>query len=379
MARGKRPRYMGPDEDLLIRCVGCGKVLNTETGVLASPDWYRYTRYVHYCKECQGAQFEDFKGLFGNCMAYVACCASYNIPFKPEAIPKQTQVDRDDWDMYLENLKMLDMDVTDNGEPAAFSDGVTDLSVIFDGKVPEHPVFAAGLTSGGVAEKLEGTRAQRKNWGLAYKTAEYKELDRLYGIYSSRYVESGIDEMMEFELRELCKLQLSFDQAMGADDPDSKKGKEIIGMMNTLQKNIKDRTQGSKNPTENQIDTVRAAMERAGLTRNGHIIPYKEMLERLQKDHPHYPLSHDMVDYMMLALTNTMRINEGMSELAELPVGLQFEPMFGELEPEMSEKERKLVEAVGLPPLKREKQNGRRTEMGPQDAPVGEERADGDP
>lgn len=363
----------------MIRCVGCGKVLNTETGVLASPDWYRYTRYVHYCKECQGAQFEDIKGMFGNCMAYVACCFCYNLPFVPEAVQKQKQVDRDDWDMYLENLKMLDMDVTDNGEPAAFSDGVTDLSVIFDGNIPEHPVFAAGLTSGGVAEKLEGTRAQRKNWGLEFKTAEYKELDRLYGIYSSRYVESGIDEMLEFDLRKQCKLQLSFDQVMNAGDVDSKKGKEIISMMKIVEASIKDRTQGSKNPTENQIDTVRAAMERAGLTRNGHIIPYKEMLELLQKDHPHYPLSHDMVDHMMLLLTNTMRTNEGMSELAELPVGLQFEPMFGELEAEMSEKERKLVEAVGLPPLKREKQDGRRTEMGPQDAPVGEKRTDGDP
>ena len=230
-----------------------------------------------------------------------------------------------------------------------------------------------------MAEKLEGTRAQRKNWGLAYKTAEYKELDRLYNIYSSRYVDSGIDEMLEFDLRRLCKLQLAFDQTMGTDDPDSKKGKEIISMMKIVEASIKDRTQGSKNPTENQIDTVRAAMERAGMTRNGHIIPYKEMLELLQKDHPHYPMSHDMVDYMMLLLTNTMRINEGMGELAELPVGLQFQPIFGELEPKMSEKERKMVEAVGLPPLKREKQDGRRTKMGPQDAPVGEERADGEP
>ena len=144
-----------------------------------------------------------------------------------------------------------------------------------------------------MAEKLEGTRAQRKNWGLAYKTAEYKELDRLYNIYSSRYVDSGIDEMLEFDLRRLCKLQLAFDQTMGTDDPDSKKGKEIISMMKIVEASIKDRTQGSKNPTENQIDTVRAAMERAGMTRNGHIIPYKEMLELLQKDHPHYPMSHD--------------------------------------------------------------------------------------
>ena len=96
-------------------------------------------------------------------------------------------------------------------------------------------------------------------------------------------------------------------------------------------------------------------------------------------DKAHYPMSHDMEDYMMLLLlNNTMRINEGMGELAELPVGLQFEPMFGELEPDMSEKERKLVEAVGLPPLKKEKQHGGKT-LGPEPAPVGEERQDREP
>lgn len=364
----------------MIRCVGCGKVLNTETGVLASPDWYRYTRYVHYCKECQGAQFEDFKGLFGNCMAYVVCCASYNIPFKPEAVPKQKQVDRDDWDMYLENLKMLDMDVTDNGEPAAFSDGVTDLSVIFDGKVPEHPVFAAGLTSGGVAEKLEGTRAQRKNWGLDYKTAEYKELDRLYNIRSSRYVESGIDETLEFDLRELCKLQLHFNQAMNGNDPDSKKGKEIMSMIKDMQKHIKEQVQTANGAGEIRIDTARVMLEQKGILRNGRIItPWPALLKVIINDKAHYPMSHDMEDYMMLLLlNNTMRINEGMGELAELPVGLQFEPMFGELEPDMSEKERKLVEAVGLPPLKKEKQHGGKT-LGPEPAPVGEERQDREP
>lgn len=77
----------------------------------------------------------------------------------------------------------------DNGEPAAFSDDMTDLSVMFDRKIPARPIFAGGLTTGGVAEKLEGTRAQRKNWGLSYKTAEYKELDRLIQRIFAQYQE----------------------------------------------------------------------------------------------------------------------------------------------------------------------------------------------
>lgn len=189
----------------MAHCVNCDTPLNIENGVLASPDWYGSTRFVHYCKECQKAQFEDFIDQFGADMAFVVCCAAYNLPFIPEAVPSRREADGANWEAYLEQLKLLDQDVTDNGEPAAFSDGMTDLSVMFDGKVPSRPMFAGGLTAGGVAEKLDGTRAQRKNWGLSYKTAEYKELDRLYGIQSKNYRDGGIDEELEFNLREICK------------------------------------------------------------------------------------------------------------------------------------------------------------------------------
>lgn len=43
-----------------IYCVNCGCGLNEEEGVLASPDWYEDTRFVHYCRDCQQKQFEDF-------------------------------------------------------------------------------------------------------------------------------------------------------------------------------------------------------------------------------------------------------------------------------------------------------------------------------
>lgn len=353
MPRGKRLRYAGPDEDLLIRCVGCGKVLNTETGVLASPDWYRYTRYVHYCKECQGAQFEDFKGLFGNCMAYVVCCACYNIPFKPEAIPKQKQVDQDDWDMYLENLKMLDMDVTDNGEPAAFSDGVTDLSAIFDGKVPEHPVFAAGLTSGGVAEKLEGTRAQRKNWGLSYTTAEYKELDRLYGIQSKSYRDSGIDDELEYNLREISKLQLLYSQQLAKGE--IKLSKTTYDVISKMRADNLMRKRDEAPAAAKQIDTLMACLERKGMARDGKLLPYSELLSMLQRDHPHYPMGHDMLDQIIGCMWNAMRINEGAGEAAELPQALQIDPMFDELDEGRAEQERRVMQEMGLAPVRRER------------------------
>ena len=357
MAKRKR-RLEDPDEEIMAHCTNCGTLLTMETGTLATPDWYKETRFVHYCKDCQSAQFEDYADYTGVDIALYLCCAAYNLPFIPEAVPARRNRDGETWKMYLENLRMLDQDVTDNGEPASFSDGITDLSVIFDGKVPQNPTFAGGLTTGGVAEKLEGTRAQRKNWGLSYKTLEYKELDRLYGIQSKGYKDSGIDDELEYNLRETCKLQLLYSQQLSeANIKDAKATYDVISKMkadNLMRKKDEAPVAAKK------IDTVIAALERHGMAKNGKLLSYDELLPLLQADHAHYPMSHDMLDYILMAILNTIRINEGAGELAEVPVSLQIDPMFGELEPKMSESERKLVEEMGLTPLKRERPDASR-------------------
>lgn len=358
-----------PDGDILAHCVNCGAVLTAETGTLATPDWYRETRFVHYCKECQQTQFEDFVDRTGVDMAFYLCCAAYNLPFVPEAVPSRRNADGEAWGMYLENLSMLDRDVTDAGEPAAFSDGMTDLSKIFDGKVPQFPAFAGGLTTGGAAEKLEGTRAQRKNWGLTYTTAEYKELDRLYGIQTGKYADSGMDGEREYDVREICKLQLLYSQqlAAGGKIKEAKETYNIISRMRADQKKKEASAQTAR------IDTVITALERHGMARDGKLLSYNELLPILQADHAHYPMSHDMVDYILMAIVNTIRVNEGAGELAEVPVSLQVDAMFGELEPEMTAQERKLAEDMGLPPLRREKRSGG-TKMEPNAPAVGKER-----
>ncbi|MCI9156509.1 MAG: hypothetical protein HFF44_06160, partial [Lawsonibacter sp.] len=295
MPRGRKRRNTVADEDIMAHCVNCGTLLTMETGVLATPDWYKETRFVHYCKECQKAQFEDFVDHVGVDMAFYLCCAAYNLPFIPEAVPSRRNVDGETWAMYLENLKMLDQDVTDNGEAAAFSDGMTDLSVIFDGKVPKSPSFAGGLTSGGVAEKLEGTRAQRRNWGLSYKTPEYKELDRLYGIQSKPYEGTGIDDELEYNLREVCKLQLLYSQQIA--EGDSKKSKETYSIISKMKADNLMRKSDEAPIAAKKIDTVIAALERNKMAKGGKLLPYEELLPILQADHPHSPMSHDMLDY----------------------------------------------------------------------------------
>ena len=62
-----------------IYCVNCGCGLNEEEGVLASPDWYEDTRFVHYCRDCQQKQFEDFAEDTSPAFAYFL--ASSQTPF----------------------------------------------------------------------------------------------------------------------------------------------------------------------------------------------------------------------------------------------------------------------------------------------------------
>lgn len=320
---------------------------------MASPDWYKETRFVHYCKDCQKAQFEDFSDRAGMDMAFYLCCAAYNLPFIPEAVPPRRNADGETWGIYLENLRMLDQDVTDNGEPAAFSDGMTDLAVIFDGKVPSSPRFAGGLTTGGVAEKLEGTRAQRKNWGLSYKTAEYKELDRLYGIQSKAYKDSGIDEELEFNLREICKLLLLYSQQLA--DGQIKLSKETYNVISKMKADNLMRKKDEAPAAAKQVDTLMSCLQRNGMAKNAQRLTLEEVQHYIANDHPHYAMGLDVVDQILGLLLNTMRINEGAGELSELPVGLQITPLFGEFDEGSSPAERKLMQDMGLNPMKREK------------------------
>lgn len=117
-----------PTEQFKVLCVNCGAELNEQTGYLASPDWYEDTRYVHYCRDCQQKQFEDFAENTSPAFAYFLCCAAYNIPFIPEAMPGDSyDVDEITWHMYLENLDSLGYRFREDDEPAAFCDGITDL------------------------------------------------------------------------------------------------------------------------------------------------------------------------------------------------------------------------------------------------------------
>ena len=358
-------RTTAQEDEILVYCVNCGCEINDETGVLASPDWYGDTRFVHYCRNCQQKQFEDFAENTSPAFAYFLCCAAYNLPFIPECMPSGAyDVDEITWIMYLENLENSEWRYKDDGDPAAFVDGMTDIGVLFGGKIDARTKFSYGVSMEGAASKLPGTKAQRRKWGTHsnYTTEDYKELDRLYAIRASERMENGIDEETEYNLREICKLDLEYTKAMGRKEYDSAKKIADIRSKFMADNLMRKRDEAPVAPIK--LDTLADALEKAGYMKNGDLLSYEELLPLLQADHAHYYMSHDVLDYIILAIINCIRRNNGQPETDELPAEFQFEPMFHEFESEMTKAEKKTLHELGLPPMKYEKKTKQKKQKG---------------
>lgn len=358
----------GTNEYESVYCVNCGCELNEETGVLACPDWYENTRYVHYCRDCQQKQFEDFADSTSPAFAYFLCSAAYNLPFVPEAIPANgNEVDELTWKMYLDNLDTTEYRVKDDGEYSGFVDGMTDLAVLFNGKINSTTKFAAGVTMESTAERMPGTKAQRRKWGVLsnYTTEDYKELDRLYAIKAGGLLENGIDEETAHNLRESCKLELDYAKAIGRKEYDN--AKKLNDMRSKFMADNLMRKRDEAPVAPIKLDTLTDALEKEGLIKSGELVSYDKVLEWITKDQAHYPMSHDILDYIILAIINCIRRNQGQPETDELPYEFQITPIFGEFEQELSKFEENVLKELGLPPMKyeqRQKPSGKKKKGG---------------
>ncbi|MBQ5477836.1 MAG: hypothetical protein IIT64_08575, partial [Bacteroidaceae bacterium] len=86
----------------------------------------------------------------------------------------------------------------------------------------------------------------------------------------------------------------------------------------------------------------------------GKIVGKDELAEILLKDHPQYHTSMDIVDAMLFAIINTMKRNNGESEITSLPLSAQVEDVFGELRKKPTERELKAMAETGIVPPKRD-------------------------
>ena len=341
------------ETEVPVYCVRCGEELNMETGRLASPEWYGETRYIHYCKRCQREHFADLAFTVSPYMAFFICCAAYNIPFIPECVPEMSRIfDSFSWDVYLRNIDDMDKSTGIDGEPSAFSDGVTDVELLFG--ITKKTKMNGDVTSEILESDKEGSKRQRRDWGEReeWKRKDYNELDRLYSIQSKSYEANGIDIEMEFNIREICKLLLDYQKQCAAGN--LKEAKEIYNMISKMKADNLMRKRDEAPVAAAKIDTLMAALERKGYAKDGKLLPYNKLLALLREDHPVYPMGKDILDEILLAVYNAYRRNSGMTDTDVLPLEMQISPKLGEFQEGSTPEEKKLIADLELPLIRYE-------------------------
>ena len=91
--------------------------------------------------------------------------------------------------------------------------------------------------------------------------------------------------------------------------------------------------------------------------KNGKLLSYEKLLDKLRGDTPKYPYTKDAADQMLLYIINTSRANDGMPEFSILPDEYRLEDEHGEFAKTPSDKEKEAYEKLGIirmPEKKRE-------------------------
>lgn len=277
-------------------------------------------------------------------LAYFYCCIAFDVPFAPEAVPKDEGGDR--WVQYLKNLARMPQYLDRKGKYLSFLAGRTNVLEI----------FGASLDVGRFREALEdgkpGTREQRETWGVGpkkypYTAEDYDELDRTYKILSSDLEKAGgVSVKQEFVLRRCSTRTLEMKRLEDAGRLDSaKKLQEMI------QKDLESeqlRKKDAKPVEDFRLDSLADALEKAGLMREGKWCPPDEAFEIFFGRPPAYPYTRDAADQMILINENRMRNNDGLPELGILPDEMRLVDELGEFAQEQSPREVTAYEKLGL-------------------------------
>lgn len=267
-------------------------------------------------------RFIDLAGIIGGDMALFCLCAAYNLPaYVDSAVPT--------WDEYVRFLEKLDRAET-------FIDGETDADAV--------------LQNGA----SEGDRWERE-WGIGdpdnpYTTADYKELDRTFKVYSARLdAAGGMDAQQEDTLRYCSRMAVLRDKCVAKGD------KESIGKASTLDKMIQDNLSAENlrkkdaKPIENaRVDGIIDALQKKyGV---GADMTFDQMMEIIYKwfHSHHYPETADAAEHSLMAIINTTRMNDDQPELTERPAAVSMKGYESEFAVIPSEMEEDAYEYLGL-------------------------------
>lgn len=215
-----------------------------------------------------------------------------------------------------------------------------------------------------IRSKMSDEERWYATWGTGgesnpYTAEDYRRLDELFETYADRQLKAGgMDVQAEYVLRSTCQDQLFAEKCR------SRGTKEDIQMYTQINKTIQDRLaaeqmrkKDEKAVEEVKIDSIVAALEKAGLARRGKLLSLEEVQEQLlrrlgalggEPSHK-YPYTIDAADQMLHMIQNNMYANDGLPEVTEIPDDLRFDDNVApEFAYEPNEKEEEAYKKMGL-------------------------------
>ncbi|MBO7274602.1 MAG: hypothetical protein J6V22_07075 [Clostridia bacterium] len=334
-------------------CVVCGEELTNEN----------YIGVSNTCVVCQSKRFGILEAANGTHMALFQTCAAFDIVFDPSVVPIAfSDFDGDKWDEYLgllaENEK-LRTDDTIRG----FDEGETNVREIFGVELSDRDFGRYVAREQSKVQKMPGTEAQRTRWGtlpiwkgVPVSKEIYDELDRRYQDAKKSYNGLTFTPQMDSTLVYVTKMRVAATWLMSSGNPNYEKLlKSADAMLASEQMRRKDEKQKDALRIDDLIDDL----EKAGLLKDGEFLTFdqtKQVLADLLKTKK-YDYSLDVADQIIYLCANSMRENEDMSLLSELPEEMKTEDFHGEFLPEETEKEREAKRYAGLTKIPRKQGN----------------------
>lgn len=306
----------------------------------------------------QQERYDAIARAASDSLALFYCCIAFDRPFDMLAVPKEPDVG-EKWIAYLDNLRLKKLD-TRRGEPLGFLDGLTDITKIFGEGLSAGEFTKAVGNEKSARNRKVGTAQQRKNWGEnsaknPYTSEDYDELDRIYeALASDLMAAGGVSVKQEFILRDCAKMTLDRDKmrAIGQYDKAAKLNKMVQDNLSSEGLRKRD----AKPIDDLRIDGIVDRLEKAGLLKNGKQCSPDEMFEILFHRRPKYSYTKDAAEQILLYMTNTTRVNDGLSELPTLPPEMRLRDDLGEFAEEPDEQEKETYKELGIvkmPPVKK--------------------------
>lgn len=325
-------------------CYGCGEPLNGQNSKAVSAERHVFER-VPYCIKCQQNTFSLLSRRCGSrTMAMWLCCLFYDIPYDKEVVESTTATRYGVWQTYLVNLRQAKKNRIGD-KPTTFMDGISDMNVALG---EDMPVVAADSEDYGMTIR----ERWNQDWGKDCPDATCIELDQTYSMLSAEY-KGAINPRLKLAIQDIARFRLKRDEA--AQEKDGAEAKKYQDMINAIMSGEAMKA-GDAKPLESiRVDSIIDALEKRGAVKDGKIVGREKLVKILQGNVGKYGQSLDVVDTMLMAIINTMRVNGGMSEISELPIEAQINDQHRELLPKATEQEKKTMSELGMVKPMREK------------------------